>query len=189
MPDLHQQLLAELDKPYEIWAPAEAASALGAQRHALIVVVKLHAPRPCGDFPNDLCLHLYPHNVCATCGSSGTYVIGDPNSTARCSTIQGIAHELASRQETIVADEARETDQPEPVTEAQYAEEFRRIGESEAQILADELAAEQPEGSHEGFTLLPCVKIDGPHPKHTWSHRDEPCSGHVCPGEQPEDGA
>lgn len=56
--------------------------------------------------------------------------------------------------------------------------------------------AEQPEARHESFTMLPCDKIDGPHPKHTWSHRDEPCEGHVCPGapvawpaEQPEGGA
>lgn len=38
---------------------------------------------------------------------------------------------------------------------------------------------------HQNFTLLPCIKIEGPHPKHTWSHRGEPCEGHVCPGDPP----
>lgn len=31
-------------------------------------------------------------------------------------------------------------------------------------------------------SLKPCEHLKDPHPKHTWSHRDQPCQGHVCPG-------
>lgn len=45
--------------------------------------------------------------------------------------------------------------------------------------------AEQPEpAGHQSFTELRCVNVEGPHPRHTWSHKDEPCEGHVCPGEK-----
>lgn len=46
------------------------------------------------------------------------------------------------------------------------------------------LTAEEAEPAHESFTELPCNRDLGPHPRHTWSHRDEPCEGHVCPGER-----
>jgi hypothetical protein len=61
---------------------------------ALCAAVELHVPRPCTGFPADGCFHLDPHNVCSTCGSVDQYVIGEPDSTARCSTVQAIAREL-----------------------------------------------------------------------------------------------
>lgn len=35
-------------------------------------------------------------------------------------------------------------EQPQPITDTQYAEEFKRIGESEAEILAEELSSHTP---------------------------------------------
>lgn len=70
------------------------AARLAAPTAALRVAVELHAPRPCKGFPDDACFHLDPHNVCSTCEPAELYVIGDPDSTARCSTVQAIAREL-----------------------------------------------------------------------------------------------
>lgn len=37
------------------------------------------------------------------------------------------------------------------------------------------------EEAHQSFTQLPCAIAEA-HERHTWSHKDEPCEGHVCPG-------
>jgi hypothetical protein len=42
----------------------------------------------------------------------------------------------------------------------------------------------EPATAHESFTELHCTHVEGPHPRHTWSHKGEPCGGHVCPGER-----
>lgn len=42
--------------------------------------------------------------------------------------------------------------------------------------------AEQPEPAHESFTKMQCT-IVGAHERHSWSHKGEPCEGHICPGE------
>jgi hypothetical protein len=84
---LHQQLIEALDDYVGSWTPPAPVAALRA-------VVELHAPRPCAGFPVDACFHLDTHNVCGICGPSEPYVIGDPDSTARCSTVQAIAREL-----------------------------------------------------------------------------------------------
>ena len=78
--DLHARLLAELNKPWEIWAPSNAAAPLGRQRLALLTVVDRHAPKPCRGFP---CLHLDPHLRCPLCGQD------DP-----CDELRTIADQL-----------------------------------------------------------------------------------------------
>lgn len=37
------------------------------------------------------------------------------------------------------------------------------------------------EEAHQSFTQLPCAIAEA-HERHTWSHKNEPCEGHVCPG-------
>lgn len=41
---LHAQLLVELGRPYEIWAPGNVVTPIARQRAALLAVVELHAP-------------------------------------------------------------------------------------------------------------------------------------------------
>lgn len=60
---------------------------------ALRAAVELHAPRPCTGM-TELCAHLDPHDICGTCGPTEPYVIGDPGSTARCTTVVAAAREL-----------------------------------------------------------------------------------------------
>jgi hypothetical protein len=93
--DLHTVLLLTL-QPLTIaeqFEGGEHADDVNRLRAVLRAVVELHAPRPCTGMAQ-VCAHLDPHNVCSTCGASERYVIGEPDSTARCSTIQVIAREL-----------------------------------------------------------------------------------------------
>lgn len=91
MSTLHENLLAAIAPLHHPRESPPLRRILEARDRALRAVVELHAPIPCPGFP---CLHLDPHNVCKTCGSSGTYVIGEADSTARCSTITAIASAL-----------------------------------------------------------------------------------------------
>lgn len=91
MSTLHEQLLAATEP--RIAGTVLTSATVNAPLAALRAVVELHAPRPCTGMA-ELCAHLDPHNVCTTCGAADHYVIGDPDSTARCSTIQAIAREL-----------------------------------------------------------------------------------------------
>lgn len=87
MSTLHERLL----RWFDAGAPSgDLEDAIAREEAALRAVVELHAPIPCSGFP---CFHHDAHNVCKTCGS-GTFAIGEPDSTAHCSTITAIAEAL-----------------------------------------------------------------------------------------------
>jgi hypothetical protein len=87
--DLHARLVAELNRPWEVWAPKSPGEVLGRIRLALRAVVELHSFRPCQNAVRDN--HPLPGN-CAGCDPLNEDSC-DSNPWP-CSTIQVIAREL-----------------------------------------------------------------------------------------------
>lgn len=88
MSDLHARLVAELGKPYEIWAPGNVVTPIARQRAALLAVVELHAP-------------FQRSTLSVACRACSTPVHTKPGRYATvtpwpCSTIQAVADQLGA---------------------------------------------------------------------------------------------
>lgn len=82
MDDLYERLLAEVDQPYEIWAPADASIALVNRRRALAAVLELHKPRELSPGSDEW--------ECVGCRVKGVAFVW----FAKCPTVRAIAEQL-----------------------------------------------------------------------------------------------
>jgi hypothetical protein len=87
--DVYERLLAEVSRPYEVWAPALAGQKLGRLRLAALAAVELHKP------VESVSGHLQCGECADQCHSGSGLACDQPcDALYPCSTIRAVARAL-----------------------------------------------------------------------------------------------